>query len=103
MPERRGEKKSSDPFEQYRNSESTYWKIIEPSVKNIFGEKIPDELRPHLIELTVIRGGGNAREIEKNVVQELISKFSDAHDLLFDNSLFINAVRTISERFPLAG
>jgi len=103
MPERRGEKKSSDPFEQYRNSKSRYWGIVEPSITNIFGEKIPDDLKPHLIEFSVIRGSGYDRETTNEETNKLISQFSDAHDLLFNNSLFISAVKKISERFPLAG
>lgn len=92
----------TDPFDNFRKPESVYWKTVEPSLTHIFGEAIPENLKPHLIEWTIVRASGFSREISKEEINNLQRKFSDSHDKLFEDSLFISAITTITNRFPLA-
>lgn len=70
--------------------------------KNFTDKSAYINLKPHLIEWMVIRVKHFNREISTDELNELTRKFSDGHDELFDNSLFVSSIKLITEKIGLA-
>jgi hypothetical protein len=84
---------SKDLFFAYRDGKSPSWLGIESILKSKFPDGvIPEALRNHLIELVVIKEKSRDGGLPKDIVDQ----FGDFHDSLFVDSLFSEAVKTIT-------
>ena len=88
-------KKQKDEFIGFRNV--SVWSPLKPIIANEFPDKIiPPELEPHLIEWATLKTKIKTGEIKREEVRPLEIRFSEGHDELFNNSLFIVAIRKIT-------
>lgn len=85
---------TNDAFIEFRDENNTWWKNMEPIIKDIFPNKeIPSMFKDHLVELVVMRDQEGA---------DRLMSFMGEHDQLFDDKNFAKAVTIISERMGAA-
>ncbi len=93
-----------DPYVSFRDDNSPHWMIIRQVIENCFEDhKIPDDLKPHIIEWTNLRGQLKTGELPREEFNNIYQMFGDAHNELFNNCLFVSAIRIITNKIPVAG
>ena len=95
-------KKSQDGSIEYRVPTSPSWELIRPLMTSHFKGIIPQDLEPHLIEWTVIRGQAKEGSLNKEQFDQVMHEYFDQHSKLFEDSKFSGAVKLITNRFSTA-
>ncbi|MFI5240878.1 MAG: hypothetical protein ACHQUA_00405 [Microgenomates group bacterium] len=106
MAERR-KKNPPDSFTLFRvvSSADTFvpWEHWKINVVHVYpNTAIPSDVEEHLQEWYTLRNRALTGQINADQFRKLQEQFSEEHATLFDSSHNIEAIRKISEKFPLA-
>lgn len=87
-----------DPYIDYRKNDSEWWMEMESSLKELFPDnQIPEDIKDHLVEFAVVRGMlRDGIEFPEDLTT-FTKNYGNIHDPLFEDDLFIQAIKQITE------